>query len=64
MLGEAHKIDVEGRDALNNPTIGSAMSNSACDVAEVLGAAIALNLLFHIPLEIGVLLTALDVGGS
>lgn len=32
----------------------------ACDLAEVLGAAIALNLLFHVPLLIGVLLTALD----
>ena len=33
----------------------------ACDIAEVLGAAIALNLLFHIPLAVGVILTALDV---
>jgi manganese transport protein len=33
---------------------------AACDLAEVLGAAIGLNLLFHIPLTIGVLLTALD----
>ncbi len=33
---------------------------AACDLAEVLGAAIALNLLFHIPLLLGVLLTALD----
>jgi len=33
---------------------------AACDLAEVLGAAIALNLLFHIPLLAGVLLTALD----
>jgi manganese transport protein len=33
---------------------------AACDLAEVLGAAIALNLLFHIPLFIGVLLTAAD----
>lgn len=32
----------------------------ACDLAEVLGAAIALNLLFHIPLLIGVVLTSLD----
>ena len=32
----------------------------ACDLAEVLGAAIALNLLFHIPLLAGVVLTALD----
>ena len=33
---------------------------AACDLAEVLGAAIALNLLFHIPLLIGVILTAFD----
>src|SRR5271166_6239151 len=32
----------------------------ACDLAEVLGAAIALNLLFHIPLLLAVALTALD----
>ncbi len=32
----------------------------ACDLAEVLGAAIALNLLFHLPLLAGVVLTALD----
>jgi manganese transport protein len=32
----------------------------ACDLAEVLGAAIALNLLFHIPLLAGVLVTAFD----
>jgi manganese transport protein len=33
---------------------------AACDLAEVLGAAIALNLLFHIPLLAGVLITAGD----
>jgi len=33
---------------------------AACDLAEVLGAAIALNLLFHLPLLAGVLLTAFD----
>jgi len=32
----------------------------ACDLAEVLGAAIGLQLLFHIPLLIGVMLTAAD----
>ncbi len=32
----------------------------ACDLAEVLGAAIALNLLFHIPLLVAVGITALD----
>jgi len=33
----------------------------ACDLAEVIGSAVALNLLFKIPLIIGVILTALDV---
>jgi manganese transport protein len=33
---------------------------AACDLAEVLGAAIALNLLFKIPLLYGVLITSLD----
>ena len=33
----------------------------ACDLAEVIGSAVALNLLFKIPLLIGVGLTALDV---
>jgi manganese transport protein len=34
---------------------------AACDMAEVIGSAIALNLLFHIPLLYGVLITGLDV---
>src|SRR4051812_10764119 len=34
---------------------------AACDLAEVIGAAIALNLLFGIPLGWGVCITALDV---
>src|SRR5436853_6745631 len=33
---------------------------AACDLAEVIGSAIALNLLFHLPLLWGVILTALD----
>jgi manganese transport protein len=33
----------------------------ATDLAEVIGTAIGLNLLFHIPLEIGVIITAFDV---
>jgi NRAMP (natural resistance-associated macrophage protein)-like metal ion transporter len=33
---------------------------AACDLAEVLGAAIGLNLLLHIPLLAGILVTALD----
>jgi manganese transport protein len=34
---------------------------AACDMAEVIGSAIALNLLFHIPLLYGVLITGFDV---
>jgi manganese transport protein len=34
---------------------------AACDLAEVIGSAIALQLLFHIPLMVGVVITSLDV---
>jgi len=34
---------------------------TACDLAEVIGSAIAIRLLFHIPLPVGVAITALDV---
>ncbi|WP_353069746.1 Nramp family divalent metal transporter [Tunturibacter empetritectus] len=34
---------------------------AACDLAEVIGSAIALQLLFHIPLLLGVLITGADV---
>src|SRR3954469_16783638 len=34
---------------------------AACDLAEVIGSAIALNLLFGLPLAVGVVLTGLDV---
>jgi len=34
---------------------------AACDLAEVIGSAIALNLLFGIPLPMGIAITALDV---
>jgi manganese transport protein len=34
---------------------------AACDLAEVIGSAIALNLLFSIPLVVGVVFTAVDV---
>src|SRR3954447_23421416 len=34
---------------------------AACDLAEIIGSAIALNLLFHIPVLVGVCVTALDV---
>jgi len=41
--------------------IGAEIAIAACDLAEVIGAAIALNLLFHLPLFWGVLVTGLDV---
>ncbi len=34
---------------------------AACDLAEVIGSAIALNLLFHVPIAVGVLITGFDV---
>ncbi len=34
---------------------------AACDLAEVIGAAIALNLLLNIPILVGIVMTALDV---
>jgi manganese transport protein len=41
--------------------IGAEIAIAACDLAEVIGSAIALELLFHIPLFYGVLITSLDV---
>jgi manganese transport protein len=54
------------RDSYSRPTtiflwIACEIAIAACDLAEVLGAAIALNLLFGLPLIWGVSLTALDV---
>src|SRR5213080_268722 len=54
------------RDAYSRPTtivlwLLCELAIAACDLAEVLGAAIALNLLFGLPLVWGVCLTALDV---
>ena len=37
--------------------VGAEIAIAACDLAEVIGSAIALNLLFHIPLFYGVLIT-------
>jgi manganese transport protein len=34
---------------------------AACDLAEVIGSAIALNLLFHIPIAVGIVITGFDV---
>ena len=39
----------------------SELAIAACDLAEVLGSAVALNLLFHIPLLWAVLITGVDV---
>ena len=41
--------------------VGAEIAIAACDLAEVIGSAIALNLLFHIPLLLGVLITGTDV---
>ena len=54
------------RDSYSRPTtivlwVLCEIAIAACDLAEVLGAAIALNLLFGLPLVWGVCLTALDV---
>jgi manganese transport protein len=54
------------RDAYSRPAsialwLFAEVAIAACDLAEVIGSAIALQLIFHIPLLIGVLLTSLDV---
>src|SRR5215475_12218185 len=54
------------RDSFSRPTtialwIICEIAIAACDLAEVIGAAIALNLLFGLPLVWGVSLTAFDV---
>ena len=54
------------RESYSRPTsfalwIVAETAIAACDLAEVIGSAIALNLLFHIPLIWGVCITALDV---
>src|SRR5438045_1806480 len=54
------------RDSYTRPTtivlwVLCEIAIAACDLAEVIGAAIALNLLFGLPLIWGVCLTALDV---
>ena len=54
------------RDHYSRPTvwflwIGCEVAISACDLAEVIGSAIALNLLFHIPIPVGIAITSMDV---
>ncbi|MFL5637844.1 MAG: Nramp family divalent metal transporter [Gemmatimonadaceae bacterium] len=41
--------------------VGCEIAIAACDLAEVIGTAIALNLIFGIPIAYGVVITALDV---
>ena len=54
------------RDHFSKPTaimlwVLCEIAIAACDLAEVIGSAIALNLLFGIPLIVGILITAMDV---
>src|SRR6478672_1473508 len=54
------------RDSYSRPVVVglwllAELAIAACDLAEVLGAAIALNLLFGLPLLVGVVITAFDV---
>ena len=54
------------RDHFSRPVsfalwVGCELAIAACDLAEVIGSAIALNLLFGIPLLVGVCITAFDV---
>ncbi len=54
------------RDHYSRPTglvlwVLCELAIAACDLAEVIGSAIALNLLFGLPLPIGIAVTALDV---
>ena len=50
-----------GRKASLFLWIGAEVAIAACDLAEVIGSAIALQLLFHIPLFYGVMITSVDV---
>ena len=54
------------RESYSRPTsialwLFAEVAIAACDLAEVIGSAIALQLLFHIPLLLGVVLTGADV---
>ena len=65
-IGSGRDLAQACRDSYSRPvTIGlwilCEVAIAACDLAEVIGAAIALNLLFGLPLIWGVCLTALDV---
>jgi manganese transport protein len=65
-IGSGRDLAQACRDSYSKPTtialwIICEIAIAACDLAEVIGAAIALNLLFGLPLLWGVLLTAADV---
>ncbi len=65
-IGSGRDLAQACRDSYSRPVtlilwILCEIAIAACDLAEVIGAAIALNLLFGLPLIWGVCLTALDV---
>ena len=65
-IGSGRDLAQACRDSYSKPVtialwILCEIAIAACDLAEVIGAAIALNLLFGLPLIWGVCLTALDV---
>ena len=65
-IGSGRDLAQACRDSYSKPVtvvlwILCEVAIAACDLAEVIGAAIALNLLFGLPLIWGVCLTALDV---
>jgi manganese transport protein len=67
-LGVASEMDLAQacREAYSRPTsvalwLFAEIAIIACDLAEVIGSAIALQLLFGIPLTIGVVITGVDV---
>jgi manganese transport protein len=53
--------DAYGKNVGHLLWISAEIGIVACDIAEVIGAGIALQLLFHIPLIVGCALTSLDV---
>src|SRR2546427_9572141 len=65
-IGAGRDLAQACRDAFPRPGswslwLAAEIAICATDLAEVIGTAIGLNLLFNIPLEIGVIITALDV---
>ena len=65
-IGSGRDLAQACRDAFPRPVafvlwIFAEIAIIATDIAEVVGTAIGLNLLFGIPLELGVIITALDV---